>query len=231
MFQRYLRALPMLAMALVADVITAEEELQDCMSAHSRLNQNLALEETFSAMLVGYNETCRDNKLCTIDIHEDTLKEMKNEESEIIPSIKGVAVAHFGEEFKTHETFQDYATSCLDAGGHLECVDGHFVFLGESTAAMFQQDESVETDVDIKILSYPVCLPTQCEGDPLDKVFEYAAKKAILKMPIIAENMSTNSEALIMAATIEQVCILSGLDTCYLEVEHAPCEVAEIAGR
>jgi len=239
-----MKTIPLLAMMLISDAsawgkkkktekveMDGEEEMTTCMQAHSRLNQNLEVEESFAEMLIAYNETCKTDNLCTIDVHEQTLKEMRDEESDIIPSIKGSAVAHFGENFKSHETFQNYATSCLDAGGHLECVDGHFVFLGDSTAAMFKQEESVETDVDIKILSYPVCLPTQCDDEPLDEVFEYAAKKAILKAPIIAENMSANSEALIMAATIEQVCILSGLETCYLDVEHAPCEIDEVAGR
>jgi len=223
----------MWALALLSSSNTIEaskESAKACTTAVDILNEHITLQDSFTAMLVGYNSTCLSDGLCVLDVDEDTLYELKNmniEDKEApIPAIKAVATAHFGKSFKMHPTFLAYDTACTDAGGILECVDGHMTLLGEAGAAFIKNERGVDTDVDMKIMSYPICLPKECDGEELDKVLENSAKEAILKAPAVAEEMTAQTEAMIKSVTADQLCALSGLDTCKLEVEAVGCQMS-----
>ena len=221
-----------LSLALLAHVNTVQaskESVEACVTAVEVLNENIELQTAFTSMLQGYNETCVSEGLCTIDIDEDTLFELKNmdasDKDAQLPAIKGKAVGHFGKNFKNHLSFLAYDTACTDAGGTLDCIDGHFTLLGTAGAAFLKNEEGVDTDVEVTMKSFPICLPAECDGEELDKVFENAAKDAFLKAPAIAEEMTAQSEAMVKSVTMEQVCALSGLDTCDLDVKSVGCEM------
>ena len=163
-----------------------------------------------------------------IDINENTLSDLQNfdpSKSED-PKIKGKVDAHFGKSFKTHQTFLDYEAACADVGGDLDCVDAVVDLKGEAGEAFVKGGEGIETDVDVKIHSFPICLPAECVGEDLTKVLENAAKDAILKAPTIQEELTAQSEAMIKTITVEQVCGLSGLETCDLSVKSVGCEIS-----
>lgn len=211
-----------------SSIEASKETLEACLTAHDELNEHITLQESFMEMLQGYNATCESDGLCKLDVDEDTLYELQNmdiqdEESEI-PAIRAVGTAQFGKSFSSHETFLKYATACTDAGGMLECVDSQITLKGEAGAAFLKQEEGIQTDVEAKVFAFPVCLPAECHGEDLVKVVENAGKQAILKAPGIAEEMTAQSEALIKSVNIDQVCALSGLDTCKLEVQPVGCK-------
>jgi len=224
-----MKILSLLSLATLpfALIEASKETLEACLTAHDELNEHITLQESFVAMLQGYNETCQGDGLCEVNIDEDTLADLKNmdvedDESEI-PSIVGAASAQFGKSFTSHETFINYATACADAGGILDCVDSQIVLRGEAGAAFLKQEEGIQTDVQANVFAFPVCLPAECGDEDLGKVVENAAKQAILKSPKVAEDLTAQSEALIKSVSVEQVCALSGLDTCKLEVQSVGC--------
>lgn len=232
--QNILRLLPLALISTSMTVDASRESVAACVESVETINEHIELQEAFNNMLTGYNTTCQEEGLCKLEIDEDTLFELKNmdevDKDAPLPAMKGSAVAHFGKAFKMHKSFLAYETACSDAGGDLECVDGHMVLQGEAGAAFLKNEEGVDTDIDIKILSYPVCLPKECEGEDLTKVLENSAKDAILKAPAIAEELTAHSESLIKSITVDQVCALSGLETCTLEVKAVGCELSESSG-
>merc|ERR1712071_241881 len=231
--KRKMKNTTILALTLLSAFATIEatkETVDACVVAVELLNENIKIEETFAAMMQGYNSTCKEDGLCTVEIDEDTLYELENmdpsDKENKIPAIKGKADAHFGKSFKTHQTFLDYEAACADVGGDLDCVDAVVDLKGEAGEAFLKNDVGIETDVDVKIHSFPICLPAECAGEDLTKVLENAAKEAFLKAPTIQEELTPKTEALIKTTTVEQVCILSGLETCDLSVKSVGCEIS-----
>lgn len=209
-------------------VDASTETLSACLTAHEALNEHTSLQNTFSSMLKGFNSTCESDGLCTYDIDEDTLYELQQMETdEEIPAIKGSAITNFGDSFRAHPDFIAYNTACSDLGAELDCINADITLFGEAGAAFLKKEEGIQTDIHVEIKSFPVCLPKECEGEPLDQIFESAAKSAILKSPTIADDLTPQSEALIKSVTTDQVCALSGLDTCELVVKSVGCELSE----
>lgn len=209
------------------------ESREACMKATETLYENVELSDAFKFMLRTYNETCREEGLCDYEIHEDTRKSVESftDNSTLwdLAAVKGTGEAHFGATFYEHKSFKKYATACDDAGGELICVDATVNLNGRAGAVLAKSDtEGVETDVKLKLSSYPVCLTRECEGeDMMVTTLENTAKNAFLKMESVQEEMTTHLESIIKAATVKQVCALSGLDTCEFTVERQECGSAK----
>jgi len=189
------------------------------------------LESTFYSLLVAFNSTCRETGLCNWDVDEETSSGIRNMESnDPLPPLKASGMMHFGEHFTGNRNFLNYATACTNGGGTLQCVDSRTILLGEGGAAFNEGGNGVEVDADVEIYSFPLCVPQECAGHTLDKLFENAAKRMLLNAPFIRNSVSAQNAVLFQSATFQQVCLLSGLDTCKLNVEPVSCEIDEITG-
>lgn len=214
------------------------ESKKACMKATEELYENIELAESFRSMLRAFNETCKAEDLCNIDMHDETLKflgdlkESKANNTTAAPVVKvsGSGAAHFGGGFHEHATFKRYATACDDAGGDLICIDATANLEGEAGASFREDGTGVDTDVHVKLTSYPVCLTKECEGEEMVTTLENTAKNAFLKSPKIEKELTTHIESIVKAASVKQVCALSGLDKCEMIVERQACGLAKSAG-
>merc|ERR1712150_178021 len=140
------------------------------------------------------------------------------------PAIKGSIKANLGKKFKEHVSYMAYDRTCGIIHGGLDCLDANVTLQGTAGAAFFDNEQGIDMDFDVQLKSFPICLPSECEGEEMEKVFERAAKGAFLKVPSIAEKMTAKSEKMMKSLTLPQVCILMGLETCNFEVESVGCK-------
>lgn len=205
----------------------SKETMEACVTAQEVLYENTELNNAFRSMMNSYNETCHEEGLCTYDLHDETAKSFKsmNESSTLtdIAAIKGSGAAHFGGAFYDHISFGLYRTACDDAGGDLVCVDAGLDLEGEAGAVFLKEDGGIETEVKLSLTSYPVCMTRECENEDITAILENTAKNAFLKSPQIAEDMTSHTESLVKAATVKQMCALSGLETCEFTVTRLAC--------
>lgn len=198
------------------------------MKATETLYENIELNTAFSAMLQTYNETCNGEGLCNYYLHEETRTSFENlnenSTAKDLSAIKGSGAAHFGSKFYEHETFKNYATACDDAGGELICVDASLNLEGKAGAAFFSEvEEGIDMDVELEVTSYPVCLTKECEGEEMFTTLENTVKNAVLKSSAVEEEIGSHLQSIIKAATVKQVCALSGLETCEFIVDRQEC--------
>lgn len=228
-------ALLFLSVACKIDADKASREaMKQCVAAQEVLYESIELSNAFMEMLTSYNETCHDEELCTYQIHDDTVNVItglhENSTIKDVTNVKGSGAAHFGGAFYEHETFKKYSTACDDAGGVIICVDASLVLEGEAGAALLEDDKGVETDVKLAITSYPVCMTEDCVNQDLTTILENSAKNAVLKAPQVAEHMGTKAETMVKAASVKQVCALSGLETCLFIVVEQKCGLLHPGG-
>jgi len=211
----------------------SKETLSACVSEQENLYESIELQDAFKDMMTSYNETCHEEGLCTYEMHEDTKESIlamkdKSETTSFkdMKGLKGSGDADFGGAFYDHKSFKRYVTACEDAGGDMVCVDANMNMEGELGAAFIPDgDQGIETDVKIAMKSYPVCMTKECEGEDMTTVLENTSKNAFLKNEKVADEMTAQVESMIKAATVKQVCALSGLETCELTVIHEKCSV------
>lgn len=205
----------------------SKETMESCVVAQEVLYENTELNTAFTRMMEGYNTTCHEEGLCDYSLEDETLESVKNmdESSTIndIAGIKGSGAAHFGGSFYNHESFLTYRTACADAGGDVICIDSGLNLEGEAGAAFMPDGGGIETDIKFTLTSFPVCMTKECENEDLTAILENTAKNAFLKSPQIAEDMTSHTESLVKAATVKQVCALSGLETCEFTVARLEC--------
>lgn len=227
-------ALLLLSVTYTADAMT--DSMKACASEQQTLFENNELDKAFEGLLRSYNETCNDEGLCTYQIDDDTmtgLSRMKGAGApapEDIPSIKGSGSANFGGLFFDHISYSTFRTACNDAGGAVVCVDSQLTLDGTAGEAFMNGADGILTDVKIKLTNFPICMTSACENEDITAVLETTGKNAILKSDQVAEDLDSKTESLIQAATIKQICALSGLGTCELDVEKKQCSSASNVG-
>jgi hypothetical protein len=224
----FLSASFVVAAAAAAD----EEQMEICLEAQQKLAEKIVLQETFRNMLDAYNATCETDNLCKVEISEDTLYQLKNMDPNHgeIPAIIGSADINFGKNFHENAAFTDYHAACADEGGVLECMDAHIVLNGEAGALFMKDEEGIQTDVDVKVIQFPACFPKECDGIDVTALFESALKLAFLKAPNVTEDLTPESEALVQSLSIDQVCALSGLETCTIKAKANVCSMDQSPG-
>lgn len=222
----------------------SKETMQACVTAQEVLYENIELSDAFRDMLLKYNDTCHEEGACTYKLHEDTLDSINSVKNlteggqtkatyKDIKGIKGTGEADFGGSFYDHLSFKTYVTACEDAGGDMVCVDADLKMEGYMGATFLPDDETgIETDVKLTAKSYPVCMTEECENEDMLTILENTFKDAFLKSDSIAEKINSQVESMIKAATVKQLCALSGLDTCDLALTHEKCsdKVAKAMG-
>lgn len=205
----------------------SKETLSACVTAQEVLYENNELDDAFTKMLEGYNATCHEEGLCTYSMDRETLDGFKTlsktSSASELPELQGSGAAHFGGAFYDHVSFGNYITACKDAGGDVICVDAHLNLEGEAGAAFTEGSDGIKTDIKLSFTAYPVCMTKECEKEDLTTILENSAKTGFMKAPKIQEGMDAHTEALVKAATVRQVCALSGLATCELTVEKQTC--------
>ena len=230
--KNYVAQALLLSASFVVASAADDEQLDMCMKAQEQLSEKIVLQETFRNMLDAYNATCETHNLCKVEISEDTLYELKNMDVENgeIPAIIGSAHIDFGKDFHEHAAFIDYHGACADEGGVLECMDAHIVLNGEAGALFLKDEEGIQTDVDVDVRQFPACFPKECVGIDVTTLFESALKLAFLKAPNVSEDLTPESEALVQSLSIDQVCALSGLETCSVKAKANVCAMDESTG-
>lgn len=222
---------------LLSSMLTSTTAITDtmkaCVSAQEVLFENVELDEAFKSMLIGFNLTCHDENLCQYDMDEAT-KDSLSPVNGAPPSpkdilkVKGTGNAHFGGSFQEHASYDTYRTACDDAGGSVACVDAHVTLLGNAGGAFMKDADGIETDVKIVVTAFPMCMVQECEKEDVTKILENTGKNAILKSDQVQEDLDSQMESMIKAATTEQVCALSGLDTCEITVvSRGSCKAAQ----
>lgn len=139
-----------------------------------------------------------------------------------MPPVKGSATIAFNDDFHLHQAVVTYEEACKDVGiSHgLTCIDGELRFQGNALAAFISPKRNhpgVETDLTVYMKGYPICLPTVCREEDMTKMMEAVFKTAVLKSPDVQENLDAKNTAMIQATTVEQLCALSGLETCEID--------------
>lgn len=230
--KNYVAQALLLSASFVVASAADDEQLDMCMKAQEQLGEKIVLQETFRNMLNAYNATCETNSLCKVDISEDTLYQLKNMDVENgeIPAIIGAAHIDFGKNFHQHAAFIDYHDACADEGGVLECMDAHILLNGEAGALFLKDEEGIQTDVDVDVRKFPACFPKECAGIDVTTLFESTLKLAFLKAPNVSEDLTPESEALVQSLSIDQVCALSGLETCTVKAKASVCAMDESTG-
>jgi len=213
--------------------MASKETMTACVTAQEVLYENSELDSAFTQMLDGYNQTCIEEGLCTYTMDRETLKGFKSlsetSTAAELPELIGSGAAHFGGAFYDHVSLVNYLTACKDAGGDVICVDAHLNLEGQAGAA-FTAGDGIKTDIKLSFTAYPVCMTKECENEDLTTILENSAKTGFMKAPKIQEGMDAHTEALVKAATVKQVCALSGLETCELAVDKQSCDakIAEV---
>lgn len=204
----------------------SKDSMKFCIGAQEILYESTALRKSFKKMLVSYNETCFSDELCSLSFHDDMKEVVEGMDNSStladLTIIKGRGAAHFGGAFYEHENFKQYAVACEDAGGMIMCIDAAVELEGLAGETFLGESKGFETDIKLDVTSYPVCMTKACVNEDLTSILENSAKNALLKSPKVARLLGT-SEAMVKAATVEQVCALSGLDVCEFEVVHQKC--------
>lgn len=222
-------------MTLVSSVDAITESMQVCVTAQETLLENNELDSALRALLLGYNATCHDEKLCTYQMDAETMEGFlelqgsggKAPEATDLPAVKGTGSADFGGSFRDHNSYTTYTTACSDAGGSVICVDAHATMEGSAGVAYIGGD-GIETDVKLKLTSFPMCMAMECANEDITLVLENTVKTVMLQSDKV-EDMNSNTENLIQGASIKMLCDLSGLDTCEMVVEECS-SASHIAG-
>jgi hypothetical protein len=226
-----------IATLLLLSVVTystnaISDSMKECVRGQEKLFENIELDSALENLLTSYNETCQDDGLCTYKIDDETMAGLmtmgENDGApaiDDIPGIKGSGEAYFGGKFYDHDSYNTYRTACGDAGGSMVCVDSHLTLDGVAGAA-FMGGEGIATDVKINVKSFPLCMDRACENEDVTTILENTAKNALLNTNQVAQDLDSHTESLIQAATVKQICALSGLETCELVVEKKECSKA-----
>lgn len=222
---------------VICSTTAVSDTMKACVSAQEVLFENIELDNAFKEMLQAYNQTCHDEDLCTYDIDSDTMTGLKPKADgsapnpNDLPKIKGSGNAYFGGAFQNHDSYLMYKTSCSDAGGDVACVDAKVILEGNAGGAFLPDSTGIETDVKVTVTSFPMCMVRECENEDMTKILENTGKNAILKSDRVSEDLDSQTESMIKAATTTQVCALSGLETCEVTVERKQtCSAMVAAG-
>jgi len=222
-----LSAVTLIFLSAAWSAYASKETMSACVTAQEVLYENIELNDAFSKMITGFNDTCHEEGLCTYEIHDETLNAVRSIDASStisdIAAVKGSGAAHFGGSFYDHVTFKHYRTACSDAGGDVVCIDAGLDMEGDAGAAFLPDQGGIETDIKVSLTSFPVCMTKECENEDMNKILENTAKNAFLNSPKVSDGMDAHTESLVRAATVDQVCALSGLETCELVVTRLEC--------
>lgn len=230
MFSNAIKFLP-----LLLSLVNAQNEGgESCTTAAIDLNDIPEVNTNHEALIIAYDQVCHDAELCTHNIgaFPGSMNPALINMNTLINSgaIEGSADANFGAAFGEDPSVIKYRDSCNLYSGTMRCANVNMRILGEAGAAMGvggQPGEGIQVDLELDVDGFPICLPRECEGDlDMATVIETEFKTAMLNSPEFQDELGGDSSkaAIFKATSFNQMCLLSGVETCTLDVEEVECD-------
>lgn len=232
-------------MAIYPSTTASPETLSACLAEINHVNESEEVSLAFSDMMTHYAESCLESNLCEYELGPElnamAADLMDNGEldstgmTEIsakapktlgeIPPIHGHITFDFGGDFLDHELVNSYDLACRDVGVNgVTRLTSQMEFKGDALSSFIDPTEGVgiDTDFQIYVKNYPMCLPAGCsDEEDLTKVMEAVVKSNGLKSPEVQEKLTPQIEAMVQALSVDQLCALSGLEKCDVNVSVA----------
>ena len=211
----------------------------DCETGYKRIDSNENFVAGRKMMYKTFFDTCQGIGNCNYESEGCGLFDLDDDQAfGQGVTLKGEYTMDFGGKYKEQKPFQTLASACSNVGGMIACLDGSFNFIGDRANFDFLKGigpellrgKTLDTDVEVKIVSYPVCLPPSCQGKPLETVLYKASKELLLASPLVQMELSDSDEDMVMSLDLESMCKLANIERCEISVNAAMCGITEIAG-